>query len=172
MATQQFLIRLNGETTQAAPITTTTGAADAGKIIATDASGRLALALLPEDIGTNKVTAKAGVALTAGKFVTLTNVSGVLTAVLATNATAPADGFVTKAAAINETVDIFPMDRPNDALTGLTIGTRYFLGTGGDATATPLDEALPANKGKISQELGKALTTTTMYTSDYGYVRL
>ena len=58
------------------------------------------------------------------------------------------------------------------AATGLTIGARYWLGTAGGVTATPLDETSAANANKISQYLGVAKSATELVTDDDGYVVL
>ena len=74
--------------------------------------------------------------------------------------------------AIPEGWRAYPLDGANAQLTGLTIGARYWLGTAGGVTATPLDETDVANVNKISQYLGVAKSTTELVTDDQGYVVL
>ena len=67
---------------------------------------------------------------------------------------------------------MYPLDGTNAQLTGLTIGTRYWLGTAGAVTDTPLDETDTGNANKISQYLGVAKSATELVTDDDGYVVL
>lgn len=65
-----------------------------------------------------------------------------------------------------------PLDSVNTALTGLTVGTTYYLGTAGGVLAAPLDATDVGNAGKIDQKLGMAKSTTELVTDDYDYVVL
>lgn len=115
----------------------------------------------------------ASEALAAGRFVNLYANAGVLNARLADNSNnRPAHGFVRSAAASAATATVYPMDGINSALTGLTIGGTYYLGTAGAALATPLDATDTANNGKIDQKLGVAKSATELLTDDYDYVVL
>ena len=172
MAVQRFLARIAGITEQVMGLVTSAGAADAGKIVATDVDGRINPTLMPVGIGANTVAAMAKSTLAAGKFVTFINEAGTLKCVPADNSTGPANGYVTEAVTADDMATVYPLDGINSHLTGLTIGADYWLGTAGDPTDTPLDESDIANKGKYSQYVGKAKSTTELITNDDGFVKL
>lgn len=92
---------------------------------------------------------------------------------LADNSNArPATGFVKASFASGVDATVYPLDSTNDQLSGLTVGTVYYLGTIGGVIATPLDAADDANTGKIDQRLGIAKSDTELLTDDYDYVVL
>ena len=172
-ATQGFLARVAGKTKQLFGLAVSAGAADAGKLVATDSAGKLDLSLMPAGLGTNTTTALASEALGAGKFVNFYNNAGVLNVRLADNSNArQAYGYV-KEAVLNAAVAmVYPLDTTNSALTGLTPGGRYWLGTAGGVIAAALDATETANAGKICQELGVAKSATELVTDDLGHVVL
>lgn len=143
---------------ESALVDSSAGVADAGKGVALDATGHLALNLLPTGVGPELVNVVASENLAAGDFVNLHDVSGVSKArkADATNATKPANGFVKTGATSGANVDVY-IDGLNDVLTGKTAGTRYFLSaaTPGAATATP-----PSASGNLCQFLGVATSAT------------
>ena len=115
----------------------------------------------------------ASEAIGAGKFYNRFADAGVLKARLADNSNArPAHGFVREAIAADATGTGYPLDSVNTALTGLTLGARYYLGTAGGVLAAPLDATDAANAGKIDQKLGMAKSATELTTDDYDYVVL
>ena len=59
MAGQAFLARVAGKTKQIFGIQSSAGAADAGKIPALDATGRLDASMMPVGIGAQTITAAA-----------------------------------------------------------------------------------------------------------------
>lgn len=173
MATQGFLARVAGKTKQIFAIATSAGAADAGKIPALDSTGRIATSMMPVGIGANTTQATASEAIGAGKFINYWDNAGVFSMRLADNSNGrQADGYVTAAVASGAVGTGYPLDGTNAQLTGLTVGTRYWLGTAGGVTPTPLDEADAGNANKISQYLGVAKSTTELVTDDQGHVVL
>lgn len=173
MATQKFLTRAGGKTKQAAPVDTSAGAADAGKIGALDSSGRWSLSMMPVGIGADTQTIPASEALSAGVFINLWSDAGTLKVRLADNSNGrTADGYVLVAVDAAADATVYPLDSTNSALSGLTIGSEYWLGTAGGATAAPLDETVVGNSNKVSQYLGKAKSATELITVDDGYVIL
>ncbi len=84
----------------------------------------------------------------------------------------PAHGFVRESIAADAEGAGYPLDSVNDALTGLTVGTNYYLGTAGGVIAVPLAAADAGNTGKIDQKLGMAKSATELVTDDYDYVVL
>lgn len=170
---QGFLARVAGKTKQLFAIVVSAGVADAGKIPGLDATGRLDTSVLPVGIGADTVQAVASEALGAGKFVNYHDDVGVFSARLADNSNGrQADGFVIEAAALAAPATVYPLDGTNAELTGLTIAARYWLGTAGAVTVTPLDETAAGNANKISQYLGVAKSATELVTDDDGYVVL
>ena len=173
MATQGFLARVAGKTKQIFAIATSAGAADAGKIPALDSTGRIDTSMMPVGIGANTTQATASEAIGAGKFINYWDNAGVFSMRLADNSNGrQADGYVTAAVASGAVGTGYPLDSTNAQLTGLTVGTRYWLGTAGGVTPTPLDEAVAGNANKISQYLGVAKSTTELVTDDQGHVVL
>lgn len=170
---QGFLARVSGRTKQIFGIDASAGAADAGKIPALDSSGRLSASMLPAGIGANTVSVPASEALTAGKFVNFWADAGVLKVRLADNTNGrQADGYVTAAVASAANATVYPLDTTNASMTGLTAGTRYWLGTAGGVIATPLDAADVANVGKVDQYIGVAKSATELVTDDLDFVTL
>ena len=171
--TQGFLARVAGKTKQIFGLAISTGAADAGKLIATDSSGKLDMSLMPTGIGANTIICLASEAIGAGKFVNFHGNAGAMNVRLADNSNArQADGYLKDAVAIAGQATVYPLDTTNTALTGLAPGARYWLGTAGGVIAVPLDSADTANNGKICQELGVAKSATELVTDDLGVVVL
>lgn len=173
MATQAFLARVAGKTRQVIATIVSAGVADAGKIPALDSTGRLDGSMMPVGIGASTTQATASEAIGAGKFINYWDNGGVFSMRLADNSNGrQADGYVI-AAVDNGTVGTaYPLDGANAQLSGLTVGTRYWLGTAGGVTATPLDETDTGNTNKVSQYLGVAKSATELVTDDQGYVIL
>lgn len=170
---QRFLTRQGGETKQMEALQTSAGAADAGKVPALDSAGKLAMSMMPEGVGAATQVLPASEALAAGTFVNIWSDAGAAKVRLADNSNGrPADGYVLAAAASAANATVYPLDGTNSALTGLSPGAKYYLGTAGAVTATALDETSASNANKISQYLGKAKSATELITNDDGYVVL
>jgi len=170
---QGFLARVAGKTKQIIATVVSAGAGNAGNIVALDSAGRLDESVLPVGIGADTTQAVASEILGAGKFVNYHDNAGVFSARLADNSNGrQADGYVLEEFASAATATVYPLDGTNAQLTGLTIGTRYWLGTAGAVTDTPLDETDTGNANKISQYLGVAKSATELVTDDDGYVVL
>lgn len=171
--TQGFLARVSGKTKQLFGLAVSAGAADAGKLVATDTSGKLDLSLMPVGIGANTIIATASEAIGAGKFINFYSNAGSIGVRLADNSNGrQADGYVKDAVANAAAATVYPLDTTNTSLTGLTPGARYWLGTAGGVIATALDSTDTDNNGKICQELGVAKSATELVTDDLGYVTL
>jgi len=170
---QGFLALVAGRTRQLFATVASAGVADAGKIPALGADGRLDGSVLPVGIGADTTQAVASETLGAGKFVNYHSNAGVFSVRLADNSNGrQADGYVLEEFASAATATIYPLDGTNAELTGLTIGARYWLGTAGGVTATPLDETDTGNVNRISQYIGVAKSPTELVTDDDGYVLL
>lgn len=171
MAAQGFLARVAGRTKQLFGLQASVGSADAGKLIATDGTGRLDTSFLPTGVGRNTVTAPASEALSGGQFVNLYDASGVLTVRLADNSNARAAwGYVKEPVASGAQALVYRLNTLNANLSGLTPGAHYWLGTVGALIATPLDPL--TDTGKLDQYLGIALSATELVTVEFDLVLL
>lgn len=152
-------IDVNG-LTEKAGITTTTGVSDANKLIETDSTGHIAEALLPTGIGADVKVAVASEALSAGDLVNLWSDAGTLKARKA-DATAgiakSADGFVKSAVSLGANATVY-LDGTNANLTGLTVGSQYYL----SATAGGVTTTIPTTSGYGYQYVGKASSATEL----------
>lgn len=173
MAGQGFLARVAGKTKQLFGIQSSTGAPDAGKIPALDATGKFDMSFLPTGIGANTVSAVTSEALTAGAFVNLFDNNGVMGARLADNSNGrPAHGYVNSAVASGVAATVNRLNTMNSNRSGLTAGKEYWLGTAGGVIPTPLDPADPANVNKADQYLGIAKSATELVTAEFQAVYL
>ena len=162
MSANSFLTVVNGITKRLTALVTSAGVADANKIVMTDGSGRLDVTVMPLGIGQESTVRNAGENLTAGDFVWF-NGSGL--AVKADNtAEKPADGYVTSSVTSGQPATVFRKGT-NASLSGLTAGTRYWLGTAGGVTTTA-----PTAAGSIVQILGVANSTSEINFDIRGYV--
>lgn len=130
-----------------------TGVSDASKPIKTDSNGLIDLSLMPVGVGPDTEDLTASENLSAGEFVNVFDDAGVpkLRKADRTN-NRPAHGFVIQNFTSGQLAKMYK-DSENNALTGLTIGSTYFLGAAGVATLTPP----AAGSNHIRQVLGKAM---------------
>ena len=144
-------------------ITSSAGAADSGKIIGVDANGRLSETFMPTGVGADIATIEATEDLAGGDFVNIHISTGVkVRKADGTTAGKEADGFVKDAVTSGSNADVY-FGGINDQLTGLTPGTKYFLGTtAGSAVAVG---SIPSASGNVQQYLGKALSATEIFFS-------
>ena len=148
-----------------------TGAPDANKIVAVNASGILDISLMPTGVGAEVTVAASSENLTAGDFVNLFLSGGVIKVQRAdatTNAK-PAHGFVLANVTAPANATVYRTSQNNTALAGLTIGSDYFLATTpGSLTTTP-----PSASGNIVQPLGRAtLATALVFTNEQDYIEI
>lgn len=170
---QGFLALVAGHTRQLFATVMSAGVADAGKILALGADGRLDGSVLPVGIGADTTQATASETVGAGKFVQYHDNAGTFSVRLADNSNGRyADGYVLEEFTLGTVATVYPLDGTNAQLSGLTPAIRYWLGTAGGVTATPLDETDVGNVGKVSQYLGVAKSATELVTDDAGYVLL
>lgn len=132
------------------------GAANAGDIVALNSAGQIDASMLPTT-GTKSI--EVGEAVSAGDFVEIYDDGGTTKIRPADNSNGrEANGYVKDAGAVAASVNVF-FDGGNTSLSGLTPGARYYLGTAGDVTDTPLD---PASETGIHQFLGVASSSTEL----------
>jgi len=99
-------------------------------------------------------TVTASESLTAGDFINIA--AGGVRKASSDNTGKQAHGFVTQSVAANASVVVF-YGGLNTNVSGLTAGSRYFLGTSGGETLTP-----PTTAGQLSQEVGVAVSSTAI----------
>ena len=139
-----------------------TGAGEAGDIIALDGSGKIDVSILPTGVGPDTKSMVTSESIGAGDYVNIFDVASVPTARLADNSNGrEAHGFVLTATTSPASTTIY-FEGANTALTRLTAGTRMYLDTAGGATTRPLDPA--TNVGSLHQLLGTACDATSIQT--------
>ena len=137
--------------------TTTGGAPNAGKRVQLNGSGVLDISMLPSGVGDETEVFPASEALSAGDAVNKWNDAGTVKVRKADTNGKPADGYV-KAAVVSGANATVYSDGLNDAVTGLTIGTVYLSATPWGYSSTPPADA----SGLVLQELGFANSATAV----------
>ena len=152
-------IDANGNLKEIVPLAASAGVADANKLVQTDSNGLLDPSFFPAGFGDDVENMPSFVNLAAGEFVNIFLDTGVAKARLAdaSDISTRADGFVLDGVTAPAAVNVYRRGL-NNALAGLTIGSRYFLSTTpGDVTTTA-----PSGDGEIVQEIGVATTATAI----------
>lgn len=150
---------VSGKLTEVEATVVSAGAGDAGELVALDASGKLDLSVLPTGIGPDIASIVSSENLSAGDYVNIYDNAGTPTVRLADNSNnRPAMGFVLTSVTSPAAAAVY-FEGGNTGLSGLTVGARYYLGTAGNATATP-----PVSPAIFSQFLGIAVNATTINT--------
>lgn len=165
MAAKKYLkINSSGEVAQGTGVVTSAGAGNDGDLVALDSTGKLDPSVLPVGVGPDVKVLLASESLNAGSYVNIWNDAGTEKVRLADNSSGrDAHGFVNTAVSSGASATVY-FEGPNNDLTGLTPGARYYLGTAGAATSTPLDPNLLANANKVHQFLGIAISATEINT--------
>lgn len=149
-----------GQRQEKAAIQTSAGAGDAGKIPALDSTGRFDSSMMPVGVEIETESIVCSENLAAGAIINVFNSSGALK-VRNADATAvgkEGNGFVLSAYTTGQTATVYRKGF-NTAVTGLTIGTLYYLAASpGAITATA-----PSATGNIVQTIGRADATTSVY---------
>lgn len=155
-----YLALVLGKIKEIAGISTSAGAADAGKVAVLGSDGRWDNSLMPIGIGSATKIIVAFEALAAGDFVNVFLDAGTIKVRKAdANSNAKmAHGYVQAAVASAGNATVYYGDL-NTAQTGLTQGSVHYLSaaTPGKATTT-----LPTGTGKIIQQLGVATSATEL----------
>ena len=157
-----YLDLVTGRPTRVTPNTTSAGAADALKIIQTNAAGVVDITLLPSGLGPDSVTILASVALTAGQQVNIFNNAGAANVrpAIATGIATESHGYVLAAFGSGAQATVF-FDDNNTAVTALTPGVQYLSA----ATAGAVTTAPPTAAGQIVQRIGVATSATSLHQS-------
>lgn len=153
----KYLYNNAGTTTEKEAINTSAGAGDAGKIVAADASGKLATSFLPTGVGPDTFTVTASEALAAGDLVNIWNSSGAKARKAdASVAGKYAHGFVLAAVSSSGSALVY-RSGANTGVTGLTPGDQFLSTTPGLATGTA-----PSGTGNVVQRVGMASAATEL----------
>lgn len=139
--------------------TTSAGAADAGKIIALNASGKLDNTMLPAGVGVESRTIVASEDLSAGDLVNIWNDAGTpkVRKADASNLRA-AHGYVTEAVTSGSNATVY-FDGVISGLTGLTVGAYYYLS---DSVAGGISATPPNTANYYAQCVGYAVSDTEL----------
>jgi hypothetical protein len=133
------------------------GAADAGKIVALDATGKLDQTMMPVGIAADVAVITASEALSAGDFVNVWNSTGAKARKAdASTSGKEAVGFVLAAVSNGAAATVY-FEGTNTAVTGLTPGLNFLSTTPGAATATA-----PSTAGQVVQRIGYATAATAL----------
>lgn len=153
----KYIKNNSGQLAEVEATVTSSGAGNAGDIVALDGSGKLDTTVLPTGIGATTKLAATTENLSAGDLVNLYNDSGTIKARKADASNGRrAIGFVLSSVTSPNNATVY-LDGTITGLTGLTPGAAYYLSgsSAGAATATA-----PSTSGYISQEIGIALSAT------------
>lgn len=156
----KILFLNNGRPANFNPITVSAGATDAGKVFQTDASGKIDITFLPNNIGPDAVSIVASEALVAGDFVNIYSNAGVANVrkAIATSDNMRAYGYVQAAVVSLASATVF-FDDTNAAQSGMVAGPQWLSDTvAGKTVGTP-----PSAVGTISQEIGVAVSATSVH---------
>jgi hypothetical protein len=154
---EKYIKNNAGQLAEVEATVSSTGATEAGKIVALDGSGKLDVSTLPTGIGATTKVAATTENLSAGNLVNLFNDGGTIKARKADASNGRrAHGFVLTGVTSPNNATVY-LDGTITGLTGLTPGAAYYLSgsTAGAATATA-----PTTASYISQEIGIALSAT------------
>lgn len=134
------------------------GAANAGDIVALDASGKLPINMMPSGIGPATKTMVASEAITAPALVNVWNDAGtakVRKADAASNK--PANGFILESVASAASAAVY-FEGEITGLSGLTPGKVWLS----SSTPGSVQSAIPTTAGHIAQSVGIATSATTV----------
>jgi hypothetical protein len=155
----KYIKNNSGQFAEVEATVTSTGATEAGKIVALDGGGKLDNSVLPSGIGATVKVAATSENLSAGDIVNLWDDSGTVKVRKADASNGRrAHGFVIASTTSPANATVY-LDGTITGLTSLTPGAAYYLSgaTAGDVTATA-----PSTSGYLSQEVGIALSTTEL----------
>jgi hypothetical protein len=157
VAVNKYLTNSGGFATEIIAPVTSAGAADAGKLPALNASGKLDSSVMPTGIGADTQVIVASEALAAGNFVNVYDSTGpkVRKADATTNGKI-AHGFVLSAVANGANATVY-FEGTNDQVTGQVAGDVFLATTAGAATATA-----PSASGNVVQPIGVAVSATAI----------
>lgn len=153
-------IRQNaGQLAEVEGTVTSAGAGDAGKIVALDSSGRIDNSMMPSGIGADTEVMASSENISAGDLVNIWNDSGTRKARKADASNGRrAHGFVLDAVTSPANATVY-LSGDITGLTSLTPGAAYYLS---GATAGASTSTAPSTAGYLSQEIGIAVSATSI----------
>lgn len=159
MATKKYLI-VGGATgiTEESSVDTSAGAGDSGKIPSLDTSGKLSTTMMPTGFGADTLTLTAGETLAAGDLIYVDSGGQAFKADADASAKA-AIGFVLAGITSGATGTVYFGSGLITGLSSLTVGALYYL----SSTAGGITTTAPTGTNKIQQQVGYALSATTLY---------
>lgn len=153
----KYLELQSGQVKERITIDSSAGVGDAGKLIALNTSGQIDLSMMPTGIGPDTVSIVASESLSAGDIVNIYDNAGTPNVRKADANGRKADGFVKDAVSVSGTALVY-FEGKNDQLSGLTIGSRYYLSeTAGAVTTTPVTTSTA-----LHQYVGTAVNASTL----------
>lgn len=164
MANNQYLSPSSSGPSQVLTAAVASSGPGDDRIVAFDpTTGKVHPSALP-GAGDNVTSMPTSENFSAGVFVNVYDASGTVTARLADAANGrDANGFVLSATTSGQNANVYSLGE-NSSLSGLTGGSRYYLGTAGGVTPTPTQSS-----GYIVQELGKAFSSSMIPFTDKGF---
>jgi hypothetical protein len=154
----KYLAQIAGVLTEIAGLVTSAGAGDAGKLVATDGTGRLDLSLMPVGTDVEVQTITASENLSAGDFVNIWVSSGTKVRKADGSTTGKkAHGFVLAAVTSGASATVY-MGAVNTQVTGATVGDVYLSAT----TPGGFTSTAPTGSGQTVQNLGCAVSATAI----------
>ena len=155
----KYIKLVSGVPTETEATVHSTGATEAGKIIAADANGKLDESFLPTGIGADVAIIVASENLSVGDLVNVFDDSGTTKVRKADAATAGkhVHGFVTASVTSGQNASVY-FEGTVSGLTAVPAGDLYLSATTpGGFTATA-----PSGTGKVVQRIGVGITSTSL----------
>jgi hypothetical protein len=154
----KFIKNVSGVLTEQEASTTSAGVADAGKIVALDAAGKLSETMLPTGIGADVAVVNATEALSGGDYVNIWDNSGAFGVRKADASVSGkyAHGFVLDAFAENTAATVY-FEGANNQVTGQSPGDVFLSTTPGVGSPTA-----PSGTGQVVQRIGVATSATSV----------
>ncbi len=154
----KYLYNAAGTVTEKAAIDTSTGAGDAGKVIAADSTGRMDPSFLPPGIGADTASVTSSENLAAGDFVNVYNSSGAKCRKADASTTGKeAHGFVISAVTSPANATVY-FEGSNTQVSAAVPGPVYLS----DSTPGGFTSIAPSGTGKIVQLVGVATSATSI----------
>jgi hypothetical protein len=158
MADKFVTVGATGSLTESEATVTSTGASEAGKIVALDTAGKLDNSVMPTGIGADTKILPASENLSAGNIVNVWNDSGTAKVRKADGSDAGkfAVGFVLSSVNLGENATVY-FEGTITGLTSLTPGDIYWLS---DTTPGGTTNTAVITSGSILQPIGYAVSAT------------
>lgn len=157
MPAKRYIAQVAGSLTEIAGLVASAGAADDGKIVSLDATGRLDGSVMPVGIGADTASITTSEALAAGDYVNIHNSTGAKARKADASASGKeAHGFVLAAFGAAQAATVY-FEGTNTQVTGQTAGSVFLSATAGLGTPTA-----PATAGQTVQRVGFATSATSV----------